>query len=1104
MDLDDHPFDNKDEDMDHQYPDPDTVKQLLYPWVGTTSDHAYGTELGNEEDLDENDDYEFVDIEEDDEAIEDNPEVFDVLNNPGVQSDTAFQPAISADEEDEFSSSSPEPQLPPKLWVPPIGAKGGRWKAADDPGRVPRKGRRPGPRDAIEPEPEFRSLHSAAMTAFVERDYDRAEDLVQEAILVNPEIFNAHLLLSEIHQARGDTDKAVIALFHGAHTRPRDVKVWMQVASEIIENAGENRTSALRDAAYCYNKILNFDSKNLEVRRLRCERYRELGEKPRTCLTDYKRFLKHDPTDTETLRNVAAICTELGDAKEAVELWNHSLKYCRTLDPQSTDIFDWSDVNMYAELCIEANEAEEGLMTVKLFSRWLLERGTEFFWDKLKDDDCEFDINEDRRCKIQQSIQLGDPDQYGLGLPLEIRTKLGILRLMVDGRNSKEALFHFSFLEPDDHSEGSKVFDYSDLYRDVADKLREQSRYQEAVRFYEPLQRVDYYVDDEYLGDLATCYEALSWLEDAEDCYTAILDRDKSDMENRARLARMLDRIGEHDRVVEVLNTPSEMRLRRGRRLKPDILFADPVDEAEDLPESPQEPLLQSIEDGEGILDLSQTPKPKGKRKRPRGPVLKAFKAPTVPTVEIYQHAVQLRRAKEAIDSGDLAATEKYKKHAEVLITAFRQQTMFFPALKSIKFLGYSQEAREIAYRTRNRVGKDGVLTFGNLDHEGFDQSRIPNEYADVTFEEWLDIFCEYALLLAKDGDANLAYEALSVAADANVFYHSPSLLFRIHVCWAVCALVLSDAETLCNEARFFMKDYQFTTDAYRFYYALNRLCDAPVSGFNSGPSQKFLLRQIKAMDYSLTQQSNDDDQEDIDEDGGQPQLRRKASTSALPEVRHLLKGRDPRKRHITVKMVETAAFTTRDSRTGTPITAKSLDVALLMLYGHVLYAGTSYPAALIYFYRAYALDPKNPMVLFSLGLGFIHYSLKRQSENRHYLILQGWSFLLEYSQQRTNGHGREQPCWQERMEAEVNLGRACEGLGVVGSAIGYYRKALEIAHCAKVREKEVFSGDLAVVPNGWLEDFTRDAALGLQRIYLTAGNSEEALRVTQQWLVLS
>ena len=118
---------------------------------------------------------------------------------------------------------------------------------------------------------------------------------------------------------------------------------------------------------------------------------------------------------------------------------------------------------------------------------------------------------------------------------------------------------------------------------------------------------------------------------------------------------------------------------------------------------------------------------------------------------------------------------------------------------------------------------------------------------------------------------------------------------------YTACALVMNDEETLCNVARWFMKEYQFVTDGYRLFSALNRLCDSANSWYNSGPTQKYILRQLKAMDFSLVDNSSQ---------------------------RSLFQ--------------EKASYTTKD-RAGNLIQASDLDVALLMLYGHILYVGKSY-----------------------------------------------------------------------------------------------------------------------------------------------------------------
>ena len=117
-----------------------------------------------------------------------------------------------------------------------------------------------------------------------------------------------------------------------------------------------------------------------------------------------------------------------------------------------------------------------------------------------------------------------------------------------------------------------------------------------------------------------------------------------------------------------------------------------------------------------------------------------------------------------------------------------------------------------------------------------------------------------------------------------------------------MCAARVNDHETLCNVSRFFMKRFQFVTDAYRLYGALNRLCNSRNEHYNGSPAQKYTLRQIKAMDLCLME-----------------------SGESIPQL-----------------FDDSASLSTKDIN-GNAITPTKSDVALLVLYGHMLYAAQSY-----------------------------------------------------------------------------------------------------------------------------------------------------------------
>lgn len=48
------------------------------------------------------------------------------------------------------------------------------------------------------------------------------------------------------------------------------------------------------------------------------------------------------------------------------------------------------------------------------------------------------------------------------------------------------------------------------------------------------------------------------------------------------------------------------------------------------------------------------------------------------------------------------------------------------------------------------------------------------------------------------------------------------------------------------------MRDHLLSSDSFRLFSLLCRLCQSSISWYSSGPAQKFVLRQIKAMDAGV------------------------------------------------------------------------------------------------------------------------------------------------------------------------------------------------------------------------------------------------------------
>lgn len=311
---------------------------------------------------------------------------------------------------------------------------------------LPKKGIKRGQRKPLEPSVEFKALHSQATMAFIDNDFEEAEKLALKAIGVNPEMFPAHSLLSEVHMARGHPAKALAALWNGAHTRPRDIQVWLRVAQLILERGGEDKNSATRDAIYCFNRIIAVDSSDVKARHQRAALHRDLGNHGKAAY-DYEYLLKQFPHETTILRLLAETYIDLDDVDKAIFHYNHSYSHYQVKEPKQVISVSWSDINVYAELYGIKREYAKGIDQIKSLSRWLLGRGSDTFWGDFDTDDREWDFEDEPRRTLAKGFVAGQHDAalYGNGLPIELRIKLGIYRLNMGEQYLHEAIVRFNW-----------------------------------------------------------------------------------------------------------------------------------------------------------------------------------------------------------------------------------------------------------------------------------------------------------------------------------------------------------------------------------------------------------------------------------------------------------------------------------------------------------------------------------------------------------------------------------------------------------------------------------------------------------------------------------
>ncbi|KAL8707308.1 MAG: hypothetical protein Q9220_007651 [cf. Caloplaca sp. 1 TL-2023] len=935
----------------------------------------------------------------------------------GDETDPAFQPSTESEISDNSPSSSAQSsegeQTAPDRWVARR-ARGHVSRGA--PVQWSRKGIKRGQRKPLEPSDEFKSLHARATMAFIDMDYELAEQLTLQAILMNPEMFAAHSLLSEIHTAKGDHDKALAALFNGAHTRPRDTQAWTTLAQLLLTRARVDNHSALTDALYCYSRIVSIDTQNIDARRQRAALNRRLGHKRRAAL-EYEQLLKLLPHDLTVLRCLAEIFAELGQPHRAVQHYERSIQFYRSKEPIRSVTFSWSDVNIFVELFAYQQQYEQGIAKIKSLSRWLLGRGGEDMWDEIEDDDREWDLEDfPRRTQVQAFRGINhDRMTYGLGLPLELHVKLGIYRLRSPNCQVEEAFRSFELLDCDDNSPNARVHDYPDLFRDVADALRDTGFYHEALRFYGALHTGTTVLDIPYYGDMAVCYEAIGLNGAADECRRTLVAQEQDRLNSQTGPMDLeVERDAEQCHQGSEGGTPSASVNRD--------VFERPMSSA---------------------MLVSRLVKQTTKRRESEKRYQMQLHEQSLRT--LYQRTQELLGA--ARDGHEEALTQ-WMVIAQKLIDDFRSHRSFYPSDKGLKMYrssgpsAFDAPKLQVDQSMQDNVddvqapsclpppvnllaGRTFIMLMFASDDPDSEATSIAGDFRGIPFSSWLDLMLEYAVLLARSQTVDKAYGVLKSAKNANIFYCSPDWMFLIHVS---CALTNHDEETLCSIARWFMKEFHLVTDGYRLFAAVNRLCHGGNTWFNCGPSQKYVLRQLKLMDSPA---------------------------------------------------VKDRGLKSHDSQVDS-----DLDVSLLMLYGYILYMGRSYSSALNYFFRAFALDSQDPIVNLSLALAYIQHAIKRQSDNRHHLITQGLTFLFRYHDIR-----HKSLHVSERQEANFNVARAYHTLGLTHLAIPYYqrclRSAVDTRELRSMQWDDFSAGAAFALRNIWAADDEMGKAAGLIQDYL-------------------
>ncbi|KAF3989302.1 hypothetical protein FT663_02849 [Candidozyma haemuli var. vulneris] len=677
-------------------------------------------------------------------------------------------------------------------------------------------------------DPEKRTYMSRGNEAFARGDLETAWKNYAEVIKIDNKSYNAYKTLAEICQMQKKYNKCCNYMLMGALSNPSDTALWGQ-AAELSAELGH-----VDQAIYCYTRAIATKNTEHDYEFIikRSILYKQKGQYGRA-LEGLQRLNLQYPEDSAITKFLADVYVHQKRLNDAIALYNRILE--KNMNPTETKVprFSWSELNILTELYISKRSWVAAINTIKLVARWIQKRSDETWWDEQQDCDAEFD---DRRGEI---IMKKRPKYYNEcahrphNIPIDIRFKLGYLRLELDQKD--EALRHYDFLQlEEDKSE------VSDLFLDAGKHLESKGYFEDAITYLREVTDEDHENEVEYL--LGKCYAEIKEYSIAK---IHLLEAMKHDRDNNYLKAILTE-------VLYYTLDPEDTHL--AAQLMEEI---DQQRTKGDEEEVGNEFIPQEDDDNIALIKNARE--------------YKATKKETMTEEEreeIEQRATRMvldkfnrmKRLQEAIDQGHKAAATAWMNIASQLIDMFTSTKAFFPKNRKSTFRGivmYLRRKQDMDIN--NRLARINNLYGGITDTSN---SRVTltaqTEFRGLTYDQWLYIFIQNALLVRQfDGKLDEAISILEVAFDVNVFIQDKARVMILRLVRLSLAINQQDfLPTVCNNIRYVLSLTQFSPTIYGIFMCCFGSGIAAWAAFSNYNHQKYFLRQLKAYDSLLTSSS--------------------------------------------------------------------------------------------------------------------------------------------------------------------------------------------------------------------------------------------------------
>ncbi|KAM0750023.1 TPR-like protein [Meredithblackwellia eburnea MCA 4105] len=923
------------------------------------------------------------------------------------------------------------------------------------------------PRPQPEPSAEVRSLLGQANSHYVLGSHNAAISLLTEVVRIDPTLRGPWYTLATIYDERGELEKSVGFKIVAAHLEGGGVGqagVWADLGAQSRD------IGLLQQAIYCFSQAIKNDKNDLDSMWDRAVLLKLSGS-TKQAITAFNHLLTIHPHDPGVLRELVPLLVQSSQTIKATNLYLASLSYFQEKVPHFNPLseedvnavssFNYEDLESLADLLLLSKQYLKTISILKSGVRWLQGRSQEEVWEEMTGDDREYDLERKWRTGWERESRF--VEEAGVNeLDVRLRTRLGVARLK-EGKVD-EAQIHFGIALREDVSE------FPELFGAIADAYLESKMFSEALDVYQDMAENEETNGSAVWIKVAQCNLELGDLDQAKECYEAVVEDEPENHQIKLQLARVYEQMGEAAIALQLINEVIEAR----RSQKGYV---------EDAPGGSRRSTGTGTGEGRtgvGFAGLGAS----APRRRGRPSLASSRRDQSASRAELEAQRQQefliaytkLASLDALVSTGDQASIKEWLEVATFLVDNFRETRQLFPSSTG----GKKKFRGMLSRRWRRKGVKEDLESQADemvqrlertMDEEEDDTPPEVDSFRGKDFDGWLTLIIRYAFLLTENDEAEAGDETLAHVEGAIVFRQSPQRMLALKLARVSCFLHAGKTEEALVQLRAIWIRHQLQSQPLRLVYGIFSSGKQANDALTGANFQKFLTRQLRQIDDFV----------------------RGVEGKKTAGV-----GREGSEQAADEDEMEEENRETGEGETGSSFKPTRFNPLFYVTYGVTLLMSRSYQSAIIYLLRAYDIDPQQPLVNFSLGIAYLHRAMNRQTDNRQHQIAQAMGFFSQYRKLRG-------PC----QEVEYNFGRFFHQIGLQSYAIKHYEATLRLAGeerlAAQAERMNIDDNeeesDAESSSGHQTGQFARLAAYNLSMLYVQTGSEDVGRSTAARWL---